>query len=223
MKQTLKTIALAGLLLIPLSALAEIKPYKTLNAICVAEKNGNGYSFFKNRSEMRARSSEIFGETTRDNFEWFYVSKKDPQDLYYQIQAKVYPQMRDALIDAPNTEMKATIDACALTSDNQRLAETVTYQYKSKDRICVCLRENGKIKCAINENTLNNAPIEKWVPFFESGGYPSVIIGVVPRVVFKATLDVPDLYMQELSPCGYNTSNEDFINQNAQALHAQAH
>ena len=132
-------------------------------------------------------------------------------DLYYLIKAKVYPQMRDAMIAAPDEEMKTSISACALTQENQRLAASVTYEYKSRDRMCACLKENGRINCRVSTNDLNEAPFEKWVPFFESGGYPAVIVGIVPNVVFKAVWDSPDDYHQRVTPCDSNTTNEDIV------------
>ena len=210
MKHVMKSAVLLGLLLLPLGVSAQIKPYMSLNRVCIAEKQGNGYKFFNN-NELRARQQEVFGKATRDNFEWFYIYKENPQDLYYLIVAKVYPQMRDAMIDSPSEEMKTDVRACPLTRDNQRLAETVTYDYQSKDLVCACLKENGKINCHAKLADLKKAPFEQWAPFYESGGYPSVIIGVVPAVVFKAMWDAPDDYRQRITPCDSNSTNDSTV------------
>lgn len=210
MKYFIKNLFLIAILLFPLAAFA-LEPYRSLNEVCVVEKKGGSYFFFHNGKEMKARQQEIFGKATRDNFEWFYVSKNDPQALYYTIQAKVYPQMRDAIIDSPSEEMIASVHPCALTQENQRLASTVTYEYTSQDRMCACLKENGKLNCNVTPSALNKAPFEKWVTFFESGGWPPVIIGVVPQIVFKAVWELPSAYHQRISPCNNNTSNENII------------
>ncbi len=210
MKNTIKNIILLSTLLLPLGAFAQIEKYESLNEVCVVEKQGDGYKFLNN-NELKARIREVVGKSTRNNFEWFYVYKKDRLDLYYLIQAKVYPQMRDAMIEAPAEEMKTSISACALTQENQRLAASVSYEYTSKDRICACLRQNGKINCRIKHTDLGNASFEEFAPFFESGGYPSVIIGIVPRVVFKAVWDSPKEYHQKVPPCDSNTTNEEIV------------
>lgn len=217
MKKTIKIMILMGIWLFPLEVFSQIEQYESVNSVCVVEKKGDGYFFF-NGNEMRARQGEIFGKATRDKFEWFYIYKTDPQDLYYLIKAKVYPQMRDAIIDSPSEEMKVMVQPCALTQENQRLAATVTYEYVSKDRICACLKEKGKINCRISAQDLRTAPYEKWVTFFESGGWPAVIIGVVPKIVFKAIWELPQDYHQKITPCDNNTSNESIIKEYEQSL-----
>ncbi len=221
MKYIIRNMFLVGILLFPLGAFAQIEtPYKSLDEMCVVEKKDDGY-FFINQNEMKTRQREIFGKATRDNFEWFYMYKKDPQDLYYLIAAKVHPQMRDAFIDFPGNDMKVTIKACPLTRDNQRLAASVTYAYTSNDYICACLKESDKINCGASSARLKNAPFRQLLPFFSSGGYPAVIVGVVPSLVFKALLEAPEEYnegINRLIPCGNNTSNEEIVAEYAQTL-----
>lgn len=195
------------LLLLPLLAVAE--PYLSLNEICVVEKKGNGY-WFLNEQEGAAKANQMFGEQ-RNQFEWFFAENGE-------IVAKVYPALRDAIIATPDDLYKQRIHACALTRKNQQLAANVSFKYKSKDDVCACLVEKGGISI-VSAKELAKIPYEQLALFFETGGIPSVIKGIVPPVLSKVWIDLPDDYIQPITPCANNTSNEEMIEQ----LETQVH
>lgn len=193
---------LFSLILLPLFVSAE--PYYSANQICVVEKKGDGY-WFLNGKELAAKSAQVFGNQ-RNQFEWFFTEDE-------QIVAKVYPALRDAIIQTPDDLYKQKIRACRLTDTNQKLASSVSFAYNSKDRVCACIFEQGKINCSIKAEQLAQVPYEKWVVFFETGSFPHVIEGIVPPVLFKAWIDSPDdcEYKQAITRCSHNTSNDDII------------
>ena len=117
--------------------------------------------------------------------------------------------MRDAFIDAPDSEMKIKVRPCPLTDVNQKLAASVTYEYASQDSICVYIKEGGTLNCKVTVADLRKASLAQWVPFFESGGFPSVIVGVVPFKLFATVWDLPDPYHQKVTPCQSNSTNDE--------------
>lgn len=191
-------------LVLCLASMVWADPYRSLNKICVVEKRVDGY-WFLNGKELSAKAEQVFG-SQRDQFEWFFTEDE-------KIQAKVYPALRDAMINTPDDLYRQTISDCALTDVNKKLASQVSFTYRSKDQVCACLLERNRINCAINEKQLAQAPYEQWALFFETGGFPSVISGVVPPDLFKAWINLPDDYIQAISPCSNNTSNEELVKQ----------
>ena len=194
-----KLFFLGCLFLLPLVVAAET--YRSLNEVCVVEKKGDGY-WFLNGKELQAKADQVF-KTNRGQFEWFFTEEG-------QIVAKVYPAFRDAMIAAPGNLYKQTIKACKLTDVNQKLATSVSYEYHSKDLVCVCLRNSGRLKLGVKPQQVQAVPYEQWVLFFETGGFPSVITGRVPKELSKAWKDLPSDFMQEIASCEYNTSNENY-------------
>ena len=190
--------------LISLTLVVSAAPYRSLNEMCIVEKKGDGY-WFLNGKELAAKQQQVF-ETQRNRFEWFFTENG-------QIQAKVYPALRDATIQAPDDLYMQFIGACKLTDSNQKLASHVSFDYRSKDRVCACLFEQGSINCAINKSQLARVPYSQWILFFETSGYPAVINGIVPPVLSKVWMDLPDDYVQTIVPCSHNTSNEEIVKQ----------
>ena len=105
------------------------------------------------------------------------------------------------------------IKAYPLTDVNQKLASTVSYDYRSKDLVCVCLKKSGKLKLGVTDSQLRAVPYEQWVLFFETGGYPSVIENIVPKELGQVWEQLPSPFVQGIVPCQNNTANEDFIKQ----------
>lgn len=200
----MKKLFLGICCIVLLPVVSGANPYRSLNEICVVAKKGDDY-WFLNRKELAAKAEQWTG-AQRDSFEWFFTENG-------QIVAKVYPALRDAIIATPDELYKQRIDACELTDTNQKLAARSSFKYNSKDKVCVCLLNESKVNCGINESQLRKVPYERWVLFFETGGYPSVISEIVPPVLSKAWGDIPDDYMQRISPCSNNTSNEEIVKQ----------
>ncbi len=200
MKKYIWVLGVCAWVLLPSFGGAE--PYRSLNKMCVVEKKGDGY-WFLNSKELQAKANQIF-QTQRNQFEWFFTENG-------QIKAKVYPALRDAVIATPDELYKQIIGACPLTDTNQKLVAQVSFKYESKDNVCACVFEQNRLNCVINEDQLARVPYGQWALFFETGGYPSVISGIVPPVLSKAWVEVPNDYIQTITPCSNNTSNQEII------------
>ena len=185
----------------------QAKPYVSKNQVCIVEKSGGDYTFL-NEAELRSRQADIFGSSKakRDQFEWFFTEKQEGEDT---IVAKVYPALRDALIESPNEQLIQKVSPCLLTRKNQKLATFVDFEYKSKDKICACIKEGGKLNCSVTVNELLKAPFSSLVPFFEVGDFSAVIVGRVPLKLFETIWNLPNDFSQQVSNCGYNTTNEE--------------
>jgi len=193
-------IGLGCLILLPLQTVA--KAYRSLNRMCVVEKRGNDY-WFLNEKEFTSKSNLIF-DSQRNQYEWFFVENGE-------IQAKVYPALRDAIIASPSELYVQKVGACKLLDTNQRLARSVSYKYKSKDVVCAAIFEGNELKLGFSVQKLKSVPYEEWVLFFTTEFYPRVITGIVPKELAKAWNDVPDEYIQKVTPCENSTGNEAAI------------
>ena len=208
MKKIYVLLYMVGFLMVP--SLVQAEPYRSLNEICVAEKKGNDY-WFMNGNELRAKSSQVF-QTQRDQYEWFFTQGD-------QIVAKVYPALRDAIIEVPGAQYKQTIKACKLTDTNQKLAKSVSYEYRSADLVCACLQKGGQLQLGVTKQQLQAVPYAQWQLFFETGGFPSVISQVVPAQLARAWNEVPSDFVQIIVPCQTNTANENFL----KSFHPNSH
>ena len=179
---------------------ASAEPYTSRNKICVVEKKENGYWFLNNK-EFASKAEQVVG-AQRNQFEWFFIDGE-------KIVARVYPALRDALILTPDDLYQQNVEQCLRTDVNLKAVNQVSYQYDSRDLVCACVMENNKLDCSINNNKLRTVPYENWALFFETGNFPSVIIGVVPPVLQKAWKDLPDDFMQSIRACDNNTTNEE--------------
>lgn len=197
------SICMGMCLILACAVVVKAKAYESKNQICVMERNGNDLVFL-DESELFDNLDLVKAQDTRDQFQWFFTDGE-------KIQAKVYRKLRDAIIQSPEELYQYELVACAQTAENEQLAHQVGYKYALKDDVCVCVRENGKIECAINDARMGQEPYEQWVLFFETQYYPHVINGLVPRVLAKAWGEIPDDQMQGMSPCGYSNIGEEFI------------
>ncbi len=218
-----KLFFLGCLFLLPLVVAAE--PYYSLDSVCIVEKKGNGY-WFLNDKEFRNKIDQIVGPQ-RNSFEWFFtdgtVEKdangfplKKPKAIRDQekIVAKVNPMLRDAIIQAPEKLYIQKLYECGNTDENQKLAVSVSFRYTSKNRVCGCLFEVGRINCHVSKEQLKRMPTEKKVLFFQSeGAFPlgGFINGIMPTV-FTNIVDNLSGY-QNVDLCSNNTSNEEIIKQ----------
>ncbi len=185
--------------------MGQAEVYRSLNEVCVVEKQNGKYSFFKGgNNELRKKAQAVFGEQ-RDNFEWFFCEDN-------VIRAKVYPALRDAFIEAPNNLFKQTVKACALTDTNLKLADTVSFEYRSQDKVCACVFEKNNLNCTVNVARLKATPYNELVLFFVSQGSPSLIQELVAPALSQVWPDLPD-YHQQIVPCQYNTLNEELAKQ----------
>lgn len=199
------------LALLPLEVFAE--QYVSFNRMCIAEKKGDGY-WFLNSKELKTRFPEVVAKATRDRFQWFLLQDNE-------IQAKVYDAMRDAVIDAPTEIFKQKITYCPLTDVNQKLAKTVSYKYRSQDRMCFCINEGNQMNCRAKNADLKATSPEKWILFFTEygNGLPDRILQRVPRELEKV-IPFMDEYIQPMSACkiAENSSNADFMKRYEQSL-----
>lgn len=213
MRYIIMLISVISMLSLPAIA-GSVEAYVSEQEICMVEKDGDEYRFLSSEEFVRNRV-EIESPANHQQYEWFFVEKKQENEhTNFVLKAKVYPEIVDNLLGAPRHLFKIRRGACVNTPENQQLAQQVSYEYQSKDLVCVAVLENNQVKF-VKPSVLATVPSENWVYFFYEGGkYNQKLVGIVPAALARSWEKVPEDFLQKISVCPNHTGTEEYVQEN---------